>query len=242
MIVYLVTNSVNGKRYVGLTSKTIDKRWALHISHAKSVKARQPLHTAIKKYGVEKFIVSVLEECNTENELRNREKFWINELDTFISNGKGYNATLGGDGLLGYKHTETAKKQMSESRKGEKNINFGKRFGACIHGFSDKGMNKLRDRKGEKNPMYGKTFSEESSKKLSQSLKDRHDGTSVNCFDSSGKLIATYISMREAAKAVCGQANKIYEVCKGTRNTHKGLRWQYASSQRYRGRGHDSSL
>lgn len=74
-----------------------------------------PIARALIKYGKENFTISTLENCSGTEELKERERFWIKELDTFNS---GYNATLGGEGTFGYKHTEEAKRKISESNKG----------------------------------------------------------------------------------------------------------------------------
>ena len=48
------------------------------------------------------------------------EQCYIALYDTTNRN-KGYNITLGGEGICGYKHTKEARKKMSEARKGKKN-------------------------------------------------------------------------------------------------------------------------
>ena len=53
-IIYLATNTVNGKRYVGLTRGTLSNRWAQHVSIARR-KPRSYLHRAIAKYGADVF-------------------------------------------------------------------------------------------------------------------------------------------------------------------------------------------
>ena len=51
------------------------------------------------KYGVENFDFYILEECQPD-ELDIKEIYWIATLDTY---NYGYNMTLGGSGLAGYK-------------------------------------------------------------------------------------------------------------------------------------------
>jgi len=55
-----------------------------------------PIVRAICKYGADNFKFRVLEECSDDN-VNERETFWINKLDTCGKNG--YNITLGGDGV-----------------------------------------------------------------------------------------------------------------------------------------------
>jgi hypothetical protein len=54
--VYLITNTVNGKRYVGKTHRASRKRWADHCSAAKRG-SQYPLHCAIRKYDKDAFAV-----------------------------------------------------------------------------------------------------------------------------------------------------------------------------------------
>jgi group I intron endonuclease len=59
MIVYKITNKINGKIYIGQTIKTLQRRWAVH----KSCKRTSPLTSAFKKYGIENFTIEVIANC-----------------------------------------------------------------------------------------------------------------------------------------------------------------------------------
>lgn len=95
--IYVITNTINQKQYVGKTSYSIEKRWKEHCYDCKKNKIDQhrPLYNAMQKYGIENFVISILEDHINEDEIDDREKFWISKLDTYYH---GYNATLGGDG------------------------------------------------------------------------------------------------------------------------------------------------
>ena len=84
MIIYLITNSTNGKRYVGKTTKPLDVRWRGHV--AGSTSSGVPLARAIRKYGTDAFTREVLEKCSKES-LNEREVFWIESLDTYHGRG-----------------------------------------------------------------------------------------------------------------------------------------------------------
>lgn len=62
-----------------------------------------PLYRAMRIYGVENFQISEIEQVDN-NILSEREIYWINELGTYGANG--YNATIGGDGVVLYDHKE----------------------------------------------------------------------------------------------------------------------------------------
>lgn len=57
------------------------------------------LHAAIKAHGAEAFQVAIVEHCSREL-LNERERFWIDYLDTY-NDRHDYNLTKGGDGALG---------------------------------------------------------------------------------------------------------------------------------------------
>ena len=50
--IYMHTNIITGKQYIGLTSKGIEKRWKSHIAFAKKHN-KYYFHRAINKYGID---------------------------------------------------------------------------------------------------------------------------------------------------------------------------------------------
>lgn len=98
--IYKITNNINNKIYIGQTIRSLEKRWKEHIFKSKSgTHMNLPLARAIRKYGAENFTISLVEEVADE-ELNDKEKYYINYYDSYHT---GYNATLGGDG--GIAHT-----------------------------------------------------------------------------------------------------------------------------------------
>ena len=99
--IYCITNQVNGKKYIGQTSTTIEHRWSNHKSDAKTYD--YALYRAMKKYGIENFIISQIEKIESEdfNKLKcilnDLEIKYIKEYETIISDNKGYNMTIGGN-------------------------------------------------------------------------------------------------------------------------------------------------
>lgn len=66
--IYVITNDVNGKQYVGKTNKSISKRFKEHISDSKKERCeKRPLYSAMNKYGVEHFHAEQLEKCSVED-------------------------------------------------------------------------------------------------------------------------------------------------------------------------------
>lgn len=107
--VYVITNNINNKQYVGKTNFSLQKRFQEHIRDSKQQnKEHRPLYNAFNKYGIENFSIDVLEECSWKD-AANREIYWIGKLDTYEN---GYNATLGGDSRTLYNYEIIAKSYL----------------------------------------------------------------------------------------------------------------------------------
>jgi len=114
--IYKIKNNLNEKFYIGFTSqKNPIIRFRQHISTARyNTKNNQPIIRAIRKYGEENFSFQILLEGESNFLLKNEEPRLIKELNP------EYNATLGGDGILGYKHTDRTKEICRLSSLGKK--------------------------------------------------------------------------------------------------------------------------
>ena len=103
--IYCITNLVNNKRYVGKTTTSVQERFKEHCRDSKKERCKKrPLYDAIRKYGIENFIIEELEQIENDDLLSDKEIYWIKELETYGS--KGYNATKGGDGTILYDYNE----------------------------------------------------------------------------------------------------------------------------------------
>lgn len=121
--IYSITNSTNGKNYVGQT-KNVRTRWQQHRSCVRNG-ASQRLYEAMREDGEENFLLTILEECSDE-QADDREWFWMSKLDAIKS---GYNTSTTealkshsqearekiSKASLGRSHTEEAKQKMSEA-------------------------------------------------------------------------------------------------------------------------------
>ena len=91
--IYKITNTINGKIYIGKTERTVEERFSEHLKDSdRRTFEKRPLYSAIRKYGKQAFVVETIEETDFPEE---REIYWIEYYQSFKY---GYNATLGGDG------------------------------------------------------------------------------------------------------------------------------------------------
>ena len=93
--IYKITNIINNKCYIG-QSIDINRRWYDHKYKAlykNDISYNSALHSAMRKYGIENFVLEIVEECK-ENQLDEREKYWIKESNSLTPNG--YNILTGG--------------------------------------------------------------------------------------------------------------------------------------------------
>jgi len=92
--IYVITNEVNGKEYVGVTSQGVERRWREHKRAARKDENGH-LYNAIRKYGADKFSVQPVEHFEARKQAFDVEKQWIADLDTY--HGEGYNMSEGGE-------------------------------------------------------------------------------------------------------------------------------------------------
>ena len=122
--IYYIKNTKNGKGYVG-QSQNIRIRVRRHINLFKRKVYDAPLYKAFDKYGLDVFEVEVLlsitdlvDKFEIKNKLDEAEIYYIDKLNTYTYNHKGYNQTIGGDaGITGYKYTDEQRQHISENSK-----------------------------------------------------------------------------------------------------------------------------
>ncbi len=123
-VIYLITNKVDNKQYVGQTSRTLEERFAEHkdgAAHYKRV-LEQPnkysykgtctyLYRSMNLHGIDNFRIESVVECS-DDELDDNEKYFIVEYNTLSPSG--YNLTTGGGH---FHHCDETKKIISKKVK-----------------------------------------------------------------------------------------------------------------------------
>ena len=203
--IYITTNLINQKRYIGKHHGELDDDY---------LGSGTLLKRAIEKYGKQNFKKDILYISQSDQENSLKEKEFIKAFNATID-PSFYNIHEGGDGgntIAGYTPEQSIayKKKISERVKGEKNPRYGTHLTEEI-------KEKIRQNRntdymqtaeykknmsiatsGKKNGMYGKHHTEESKKKMSENSKGKTAGEKNGMYGKSkdkalnGKKIAMY--------------------------------------------------
>jgi len=181
-IIYKTTNLITGKIYIGQDSK----------NNSKYLGSGKYLWNAIKKHGKENFKKEIICECSSNEELNEKEKYWIKTLNCKVPNG--YNLTNGGEGTIGYIFTDKDKKKIREKRIGFKHSEETKekmRIKATGRKYSEEFKRRNGElKKGNKN-FLGRKHTKESIEKIStahKNMKQTEEQKKKNSESNKGKI------------------------------------------------------
>ena len=146
-IIYLATNKVNDKKYIGQTYTALDYRKRRHFKSAFLYESNLTFHQALRKHGKENFTWTTIEDCDVSI-LDEKEIHWVKYYDSFDN---GYNMTEGGGSSRGYHHTKETKEKIRNSMKGKSNLDhwiakYGEEKGNEVY---KEYISKLKKRKGK---------------------------------------------------------------------------------------------
>lgn len=207
--VYQLFNTCTGMSYIGYTTCSLKVRIRKH----KNDDPKNPnllIGKAIAEYGFGYFTYWPLYESDNVEELMEKERFYIKELNTLAPNG--YNMTVGGVKLCGEenpfygkRHTEETKKRLTEIRRGYT---------------------------GEANAFYGRHHSD----KTKAMLREKNSKPVVAIKD--GEVYKRFDSILSASRWCIKQgltksAYSNSEICARCRDGNKsyGYHWQYANNE-----------
>jgi group I intron endonuclease len=170
VIVYRLL-SPSGKSYIGITSRGFAARWRQHLSDWRLRKAPHvKLYQAFDRYHPDLWRSEILFTGSLYEELKERERGFIREFDSVAN---GYNITHGGDGALGRRHTEEAKRRISKLNSGRKNPYLAA-LNRARKGIPRSVEHRERIAKaqvGHRGYNLGKKFSAETRRKMSEARK-----------------------------------------------------------------------
>lgn len=193
------------------------------------------------------FTVSLLIHNIPKSKIDYYEILWIKKFNTHYINGKGYNMTVGGEGVIGHKHTKETLIKISMSAKKhwenlkindpEKYTQWCKHLGEINRGriFSEEHKKKIslaaKTRIGDKNPFWNKTHTEEFKRYVS-----KLNSKPVYMIDKdTGEIIKKFESLVEASKWLFDNnitsnkncSSRISKICLGKGKIAYGYKWSY---------------
>jgi group I intron endonuclease len=220
MVIYKVTNIIDGKFYVGQDSKNDPKYYGSGLLIKK----------AIKKYGKENFKKEILEYCKNFDELNEKEKYWIEKLNATNRN-IAYNITIGGFGsgdvFRNHPDREKILKKISENHanvEGENNPMFGKTHTKEV-------VENIKKKNREWIEKNGGHLPKHIVEKFSQQRKGRGNSRFINKvvqqFNLEGVLIKEWKDFIDLKENSTFNVKCISRVCRGINKTHDNYIWKW---------------
>lgn len=246
--IYLWTNEINGKHYVG-QAQCFYNRMATY----KNKGATPKLQNAIDKYGINNFDIEILEKCDIKH-LDEREQYWMDYYKSYEQD-KGYNISRYASTTRGFTHSEETRKKLSDFKKanpvhlsGAKNGMYGKKhtkeelIAISEHTrkmWEDEEYRKFQSERvsgennyfygkhynGELNPMYGKHHSKETKDKISKAKKGKQNlyaSIKIRCIEKD----KIYHSISEAAEELDTYYLAIKKALEDSEKTCKGYHFE----------------
>ena len=219
--IYLITNKINNKKYIGQTIRSdINTRWKYHkLNNNKYI--GQILYNAYQKYGINNFDYKVICICFDED-TNKYEKEYIQKYNTIYPNG--YNLLEGGDNK---KHSEYTKQLISSKLKGINHPNYGKKL-KDSHVLNIK-KSLTKENFILINEIVGRPQTEITKNKIKEKIIEyykKHSKFLIEQYDLNKNLINTYYSYSDAARQ--SDINKTYliRVLNNKTNIAKGFIWK----------------
>lgn len=203
----------NGKRYIGLTTQNLNRRW----NNGKKYKCQKVVYNAILKYGWDNISHQVFE-CDTEAEMKYLEKYLIAYYNT-TDRRYGYNITEGGEGVLGvgrkpidqYNRQGTLIRTWESTEAIERELNYSaSTITACAKRRRPTAYNCYWVYSGE-----------------TPDFRTRGTQRKVRQFDLKGNLIAEFKNAAEAGKSIGKGRSLIVSCCNGKRKMAYKFIWKY---------------
>lgn len=191
MLIYRITNKVNGMCYIGQTVKTADIRFREHLVEAhRPTRGPHPFYDAICYYGDKNFEVDVLSYADSVDEMDALEYKFIKELDTLHPNG--YNLKDGGRSNpmlyeLGKQHhadrckTQEFRDKVSKTMKRRREL----------YGFSEQTRKRISE------ALMGNTNSKGYTNKCRE-MADKARAKSVSAYSVQGVLVKSFERIKYA--------------------------------------------
>lgn len=225
--IYKISNRINNKVYIGITSIGLKERWYAHVSCSRHIESsNNPMYKDMVQFGVENFFIELLESNIPKDDRDEREMFYIQKFNSKYPNG--YNMTDGGFNNSGVIWSSERGRKISLSQKGKPKSSEHRKH------LSESRLGKF---KGEENAFYGKHHTPESKKLVSVANSKRP----IQMINNSGEVIKEFYNLNEGGRYVVSLglskaaaltcSGRIREVCVRNENGLKckayGYYWRF---------------
>lgn len=224
--IYLISNSVNTMKYVGITSMKLFDRWKAHISSTKHLDVyTNPMYKDMVTFGLDKFSIDILE-FNIPYEFRNiKEQEYIALYNTYYPNG--YNLTRGGFNNYEVVWPDDRGQKISKALKGKPKSDLHKKH------ISDARKGKFCK---SENPFYQKHHTDATKSRISKAnskykieMLDKDTMEVVHTFDNSikaGEFIVSTYNLTSNKLTCSGRIRYLCHNCMVS-NIAYGFHWRY---------------
>lgn len=223
--IYITTNLMNGKRYLGLKRFNGQHSWKDYFGSGVFLKED------IETLGKENFSRNIILICYSEEELNNAE-YDLSVFFDVVESPDWYNVVYGGGSTSGYHHSETTKEKIRESKQGmyngSKNPMYGRpwwdentpqeKIDAWLKHKSEASA-------GSNNPNYGVVCTDEKRNKLMNSNPNKKG---LIHFDTDGiTILGKYCSMRDASRKTGIDRKMLKRYCDGLKVPSDNTIWKF---------------
>lgn len=214
--IYKIT-SPTGRQYVGKTKHLGRRKNTYKYNIANNVGwVNSMIMNSLQKYGWDAHKFEIIEEIPNE-QLNEREKFWIKELDTYcFENPRNMNMSRGGEeGGRTWMFDIERRKKQSERFKGEGGSFYGKHH-------TEENKRKASIRTSAYNKKHGVKVPEWGAEKGREIVR-----TPIICYDINGYFVKEYRSLKIACDDLCINHSSISQVCNNKRTNVGGYIFRY---------------
>lgn len=230
-LIYKVTNLINGKIYIGLTSGQLKRRRNQHYykTNSDTKESRSDFHNALKNFKEQDFYWEVIEDNIPVENLPTREKYWINYYNSYKN---GYNMNSGGangDNFRNWRENNSKEivslyarlgnQKMKEKLKQNPELEQKRKRNAKIG--SIKYYNQHKEEVKQRSYETYLKHKETANKNLIEANKKR--SKKILCIETG----IIYESASEAARQNNLSQGNISSVCRGERKTTGKMHWKY---------------
>ena len=210
--IYKWENTVNGKVYIGQSQDIFTR-----FKDYKKGKFNVHMANAIEKYGMDAFNIEIVEKDVHLEKLDEREQFWMDFYQSY-NRDFGYNILPSAGSFRGFRHSEETKLRMSLNALGRTGLMLGRHH-------TPETRRKMSE--SHTNIPTGRPITEEQQRKMQEGAKKTVWKPVAKLDLETGETVATYPSLREAARQHNVNKCGIQRCCVGLQSEYLGFAWAY---------------